>query len=709
MADNWKKGIVICADAAADAAVAAKLDPQVRALLESNRADAVEELTLGRIEGFPYDLKFFVPLLRHFVKNNKSETAQTFFDLLIDAYRTGKAEEEELSLLRALLVAWPEAPKVRTMLAEKLRSLYGDTPNAKRLIEHCRIFESADPRAAFQTFEYWLRYEEGRGVYMTKKGTGRIREINILLGTVRTIFPGSTDSLSFKLDEAARLLEPLPPGHFLLATIDHSTELRQLAATDGGELLRRLFASVNRPIALGELKEMLSTIVSSEQWSSWWPHVRRDRRITVKTGNLCSWNESAENAEAAILEQFAYAPVSERIAMVRHYADRSSALVSAMAAQLVKDAGNERLNNPAQTLELLLAIEKMPSAEGHAMLAELIRRPDAAEAIRALRNRSSRKRALTLLRDYRQDWPALYAVLIRSENDRQLLSLLYESLREKNSALLDEIVSETITSPAKAEYFFVWLCREMNTRNELKRFAGWQFLLLIMQLLANNALKKQQSAVKKLFDEESVFHQAARNLEPDQAQQLIALLERDTALEDYRRDAMLKDLRAWYPQTEGVNDKTFYVSTKALKIRQEEFAKLTSVDIPQNTEEIIKARAHGDLRENFEYHAARARQEMLSSRAKTLHDELQLARPIDVSKVDPSKICIGTSVRLSSLDTGEIMTIAILGPWDSDPARNIFSYMAPAVNSLLGKHRGERVLFNEKQLVIEDIAIAASE
>jgi len=273
--------------------------------------------------------------------------------------------------------------------------------------------------------------------------------------------------------------------------------------------------------------------------------------------------------------------------------------------------------------------------------------------------------------------------------------------------VLDGIITEAMSSPAKVCSFFIWLCREMTIRAELQHLANWQFLQLIMQLLTNNAIKKHLSSLRRLFDDDGVFHITARNLDPDQAKQLTTQIERDTVLEDYRRDRLLKDLRSWYPNTQEIEEKIFYVSAAALKTRQEEFVKLTSVDIPHNTEEIIKARAHGDLRENFEYHAARARQEMLSSRAKTLHDELQSARPVERAKIDPSAVCIGTAVRLSPVENGaESVTITILGTWDSDPARNIISYQTPAAKELLGKHKGRQVQFNGKPFLIADITIA---
>jgi transcription elongation factor GreA len=710
MTDNWKNGIILCADAAAGAAACAKLDPQVRALLEANRPDAVEELLLGRASDALLELRFFVPVLRHYVKNDKAETAQMFLELLLDACRSRAAEEEELSLLRALLVAWPQALTVRTMVVEKLRRLYGDTPDLKRLIAHCRILETAEPLPALRTLEYWLRYGKDRCVYMAGKGAGRISEINIALGTVRAVFPDSAAPLSFKLDEAARLLEPLPPGHLLFDAINHPEDIRQLADSDGRELLRRLFSSVKRPVSLNELKDMLAGIVNPDRWSAWWSDVCKDRRLTVSTGNLCTWNDSAENAEAAILEQFMNAGSRDRMEISRRYAGRSSSLAAAMNARLAKDACHERETDPGLALELLLSIEKTAeTAESKTMLAGLLSRTEAAEFIHGVANRSSRKRALALLREYRQDWPELYAFLIRTESDAQLSALLYDSLRENNSGLLDGIVMETISSPAAAENFFLWLCREMTVRTELKHRADWQFLQLILQLLTNNTMKKHQTALRKLFDEDGIFHQTMRTLDTGQAKQLKTQLERDTALEDYRRERLLRDLRAWYPGTHKNSEKTFYASAAAIKIRQEELEKLTNIDIPHNTDEIIKARAHGDLRENFEYHAARARQEMLSSRAKTLHDELQLARPVERAGINTSSVCVGTAVRLSAAENQtEIVTITILGPWDSDPARGIISYLAPAAKVLLGKRKGEQVLFNEKPFLIEDISAAPS-
>jgi transcription elongation factor GreA len=705
---SWKNGIFLSPDPAADAAAVAKLDPEVRTLFEGNHPEAVEEILLARIEKGTFDLRFYVPVIRHYVKNKKTEAAVAFFDLLLESCRGHNGGAEELSFLRATLAVWPASATIRKELLGHLRALYADCPNFNRLAEHCRTADAPDPLRAFRRLEGWLRYDQGRGVYMATKGVGRVREINLALEAVRVVFPDSASPISFKPDEAMRLLEPLSQGHFLLDKLDQAAELGRLAQENPGEVLRRLFASVNHQLPLNELRTMLAGVVDAASWASWWTAARKDRRLTVSAGNLCQWNDSAEDADTGILQQFSAASVRDKLDMARKYAKRSPALAAAMTDQLVDAAGAAASSNPALALELLLSLEKLPgkgAAEQKEAAAEILRRADIVGIIPELHDRTVHKRALTLVRELRDDWHLLYGELVGTESDAQSLAIIYDSLKEKHPGLLDDLVKKTITSPLKAPNLFIWLCREMLNRAELQVLADWNFLQLLMQLLANSSMKEHHAALKKLFDPDGTFHESARRLEGEKARHLIALLERDGALEEYRRDKMLADLRAWYPQTQESDDKTFFVTAQSLQARQEEFTKLTTVDIPRNTEEIVKARAHGDLRENFEYHAARARQEMLSSRAKTLHDELQFARPIDIAKIDPSVVCIGTSARLLSVNYNDGVTVTVLGPWDSDPARDIYSYLAPAANALLGKRVGMQVSFNDQLFSVAEIKV----
>ncbi|MFQ5601423.1 MAG: GreA/GreB family elongation factor, partial [Candidatus Krumholzibacteriia bacterium] len=330
-----------------------------------------------------------------------------------------------------------------------------------------------------------------------------------------------------------------------------------------------------------------------------------------------------------------------------------------------------------------------------------------AHIVAGVRDRGLRERALALVREQRADWPDRYAELLESESDVRTLALLYDALRDSGHATaLERVVQETVSRPAGAPRFYVWLCRETSARPELQARADWGFLRRLLEAIADEALKGHRAALRQLFDTGGLAEQVAAKLDLEQAQQLLWILEREIGLEEHRKETLRRVAWARFPQLRDSEEEALYTTAGALETKRAEFEQLVRVEIPRNTEEIRQAAAHGDLRENFEYKAARERQEMLSSRAKTLHEELRRARELDPACIDPSCVRVGTRVRLEPAADGcEALDITILGPWDSDPAQGVLSYMAPAVSTVLGARVGDRVQFGDLPFVVVCIEV----
>jgi transcription elongation GreA/GreB family factor len=98
-------------------------------------------------------------------------------------------------------------------------------------------------------------------------------------------------------------------------------------------------------------------------------------------------------------------------------------------------------------------------------------------------------------------------------------------------------------------------------------------------------------------------------------------------------------------------------------------------------------RAMGDLRENFEYKAARQRHELLNARAAALNADLARVRPIEAAGVDLSAVRIGTRVHLVGPD-GRERVITVLGPWDSRPEQDVLSHESELGKRLLDRQVG---------------------
>ena len=685
-----------------------KLDPEIRALLDEERFDAVEDRWLSRLETAPGDRDFFFPVLRAMLERQQQERAELLLQLFLEALPQ-EAGAAEMEALQELLRLWPESPALRAAVLDALRRRHRGSPNLELLLQHFRLQDGAEPLGALQQVLAWLAYDVGRPVFLPTRGCGRVRELNLALGTLRVDFAGNL--LSFRRAEAEHLLQGLGEEHFLVQKLQGLPALQEQAATAPGELLQGFFASFGSPVPLATLREHLRDVVPQESWNTWWKRARADRRLTVSAGTrpLCSWSQSAAAADEDLAAAFAAAAPLERLEMARTQAGRSESLRRLLAQGLRRSL--EGALEPPLALETLLVLEDLgdggEASDTPARIAALLRRDDAAAVVSGVRERRCRERALERLRDLRPDWPQLYLDCLGNEMDGRTLAWLYEARRgAPDPAALERLVSETLARPARSPRFFLWLCRELPQRPELSPRADWRLLRRLLEACTDAAFKGQRPALKECFDPGGVADLALAGLDAEQSAQLLALLERDVGLEEHRKQELRSQAWSRFPELREAAEEALYNTSEALDRQRAAFDQLVRVDLPHNTEEIRKAAAHGDLRENFEYKAARERQEMLSARARMLHEELRRARALEPAGIDPSAIRVGTRVKLApSTRNGSPVVLTILGPWDSDPAHGIVSYLAPAVAALLGKRPGEAVRFGDQDFVVEHIEV----
>jgi len=112
---------------------------------------------------------------------------------------------------------------------------------------------------------------------------------------------------------------------------------------------------------------------------------------------------------------------------------------------------------------------------------------------------------------------------------------------------------------------------------------------------------------------------------------------------------------------------------------------------PKVVVEIEKAKEHGDLRENAEYHAARERLAFIDARLAELADILSRAQVIDPSKLSHSKVSFGSTVKLLDTEEDEEIEYTIVGATESNPEHGLISYHTPLARQLLGKEEGDEV------------------
>ena len=127
-------------------------------------------------------------------------------------------------------------------------------------------------------------------------------------------------------------------------------------------------------------------------------------------------------------------------------------------------------------------------------------------------------------------------------------------------------------------------------------------------------------------------------------------------------------------------------------ILKERLTKLKFVDRPQISEAIAEARAHGDLKENAEYHAAKEQQALIESRVIAINDIIARANVIDVTQMEnDGKVIFGSTVKVQDLETDKKISYRLVGQDEADIKKNLIFFKSPIGKALIGKNKGEMI------------------
>jgi len=125
---------------------------------------------------------------------------------------------------------------------------------------------------------------------------------------------------------------------------------------------------------------------------------------------------------------------------------------------------------------------------------------------------------------------------------------------------------------------------------------------------------------------------------------------------------------------------------------RKELEQLKKIERPKVVQAIAEARAHGDLKENAEYHAAREQQSFMEGRIQEIEGKLSHVQIIDITKIPESdKVIFGCTVDIVNVDSDEVKQYKIVGDDEADIKQGKISYQSPIARALIGKEVGDVV------------------
>jgi transcription elongation GreA/GreB family factor len=675
------------------------LTPEVQHLVDQKKFDALGQLWTKKMEENAEDFPFFFDLAAAAKKKGGSAQAVAWLRSLADFHNVGGNE----SLIRVLLELARMSPtdaSVRKDLTAALRARHAGHPALSAVIAQFPLEKAADPSEVAGRIARWLRFQPNEIYFMPGRGAGRLVEMNPALDVMRLEVGGGRMPLS--LVSAEKNLVPLPEGHFLRRKVEDLKGLTTFAESEPSEALRLLLESFGRSLTVQEVKDHFAGIVPEERWTTFWTAARKNRQVLV-SGSAKSakvtWSDSADAAEVSVREAFAKALPAARVDLARKHSKRSKELARFFGQSLAGDALKVAAGQPALAWELSQAAARLAPDEPEAFPAEaLLASADLRRVVGEIRDQGAREKALQAVRQSRADWAELFIEQIGREDDARVLTTLFEALGDRAADLSRKI----LRSPRSAPRAFVLLCDRMHAEG---RTDAPGLFFALTDALRMDEFSGLRLRMKEFFEPGGFGVALVRTAaSEEEAREMLHALDRVPGLEEHRRATVREALLMKFPELRAPAREYLYATAEAIEARRQEVIRLKQVDLPANAIAMKTAKEHGDLRENFEYHAARQKHEYLSARIAMIADELSRSRALDPKKIDTKEVRVGARVRLRDLSSGAERDATILGPWDSKPEEGVYSYQSEFAERLLGSRLGDRVNLSEGQVEVISIA-----
>jgi transcription elongation GreA/GreB family factor len=670
-------------------------------LLAKGDFDSVENEWLARLEEEPGDLDYFVGVARALAGSGEEKRARVLLEMLDEQLRDGRWAAR-LDLLRRAGTLLLPADKVHSAIVSTLTKLYGDRSTFKGLAEAAGLHRATHdlPKTweKVDRLESLLAFDVGTVVAMEGKGVGRVVDANLGLESFKVDFERHR-GLMVGFKAAAKLLRPLAPPHVLRRKLEDPEGLRAAAPP---ELLRITLQSFDRPLTAGEIREVLSGIVGETQWTSWWGAARRHPQVLASGSGArqtYTWAESTGDAQDSVWRAFDRAEPRRKLELLRREGARDRVLRDRMAADLAEiAAASATEGDPGLAWEIWFGLERsggVPETSPHGSSSSW--GPEALLAGRdisglgrlfeGIDERLLRERAYLMVRERRPDWPAIYRDAMTRETDPRALDTLAGGLAVGGPRELERFVDGLLAQPHRQPAAFAWLAERAAIDEEMRSRNPLRLLQQILGSLNRDEFAPYRQRLLALAESGSTVPRVLTHLTADQAPQAEDAVRRAAALEPYQRDQLVAALELRFQSLRRDVAVPLYATPESIAAKHAELHHIMTVDIPANRKAIAEARAMGDLRENFEFKAARQRHEILNARASALNAELARVRPIEPGDVDLSGVRIGTRAHLVG-PGGRERVITVLGPWESRPEDDVLSYESDLGKSLLDKPVG---------------------
>ena len=553
-------------------------------------------------------------------------------------------------------------------------------------------------------------------------GFGKVAEWNLLLNQIVIDFQGKKGH-PMQLTYAAENLTVISPTHFLARKANDLPGVKELLKTDPAGVVRNILESVGGAATVSQISQMMvGDLFNETEWKRWWTSTTKALKKqgyfhipTKKTEPIQLRTEKVSRADELLTffnqarQPKEQAAALDQIIKFHHEFENPATQLQPVVNAIEEAAERNRRFNPALVLELLMArddlLQRCPeltSSNPELTVARIVLDEETRLVTILPKLPSAKERRVLQMLPVAlgPEWSTRAFQLMQSNNARAVAQIPRVFAETGQQAELRAHLQRRIREHSLTSEVLVWLCRERD--GEWRDLITPDLLGAILSALERDQHNENSRGSRLrdlLLDDRELIGDMFTGVETSVARDGMRRLMLTPVFDELTKRSLLARIIKLYPELDTVitgeqkeeKIESLIVSWSSLDKRKNEFEELVNKKIPENSKEIGIARSYGDLRENFEFKAAKEMQAVLARRKAELEVMLHRARGTNFENPDTSQVSIGTIVTLREVASGKQEVYTILGAWDSDPDRGIISYQTAIGQSLLGHRVGETV------------------
>ncbi len=634
-----------------------------------------------------------------------TQRSALLLEMLAEYYETQKQYDGAIEVYRHMLRRDRESPQIRQKIIMLFRRKHKNSLHLDDYLTLSGLNASEPIMKALQRFEEYVKYDIGEYFFFERYGLGEV--VDVIPAKKEIVVDFEKKEHHFlTIDVARGLLQPVGREHFLYLKRKEPERLRSLAQNEPVELIVMLLRSIREPMPASKIKYHLESIVEPAAVDKFWEITRKKMerhdhiKVAGRAAKLYSYVESAADKEQQAIEAFNAAKPRDRYRLAAEYAKKMPGVFVELVSQLVQMGKHSQKDHPGIALEVLLLLDDQNmTAKLDYSLDDLLNLHPPEEILKETSDPQNQSRFIAYVKTkHRNRWLKTATDIIFASDDLKVMDAVVDHMSDEPGKLTD-IYQRILAVPREYPRHFQWMLKKIET-GSLTEYLRPNLVPKFVDSL--NYVPGVKATVKKILALNK-FDEIMARADEGEALRIRNSIDASSTLTGHEKSGYLRIIEHYFPALAEEKTDIIYATAAALARRKKELEHIITVEIPANKKEIGRAREFGDLSENFEYKAAKERQDQLYARAKTIESELQNTRVIDPATVKTEAAGIGTRIGLQNVQNGSRITYTILGRWDTDLSRNVISNEAPLARAITGKKRGDRVSIEEVEYEITEI------